>query len=88
MLTGCTLVWKNKLVKSILPRLENGYGFIHGFTHGNPQGYGYGYGIGQKLHTHIHIHTCGKVQKPVGKPLVADISPSFLTLVALDGNKC
>ena len=26
------------VVKVVHPRLEDGYGFIHGFTHGNPQG--------------------------------------------------
>ena len=69
-------------------RLDDGCGFIHGFPHRNPQGYGYGYRIGQNPPTHIHIHTHGKAQKPVGKPLVADISPGFPPLAALNGNKC
>ena len=78
--------YANKLC--VLPRLENGYGFIQGFTHGNLKRYGYEYGIDQSLHTHIHIHTRGKFQKPVGKPLAADLGPGFLPLAALDGNKC
>ena len=67
------------------PRLENGYGSILGFTHGYPHRYGYGYRIGQNSDTHTHTHTRGKVQNPVGKPLIPTTNPSFLQLGALDG---